>query len=524
VGPEADAAGAPQGDLRDLAEQALRERRPVVAGAAPPATGEAAPPRSAICLPLVTPAGRPLGVLCLRGANQTPRVDAHDLDMLQLLAAQLAAAVESVQLNERLQQSLDALLAIHEAGRVLSASLEADGIGRELLGMVARVTGIDAAVLRLRNEREQLRVWQTRGPEALWRGAQAAPASQAARRAALATGEPRHFGLRPPPGQVAPLVGWCLPLRAQDRVVGVLEAYGPEGQASENTAEFLGSLATQAATALVNARLYRELAEREQQLADLVGRLLVAQEEERRRIAYNLHDELAQLAAGIHQRLQALAHDHRPATPQAREQLDHTVELARRMVREARGVIADLRPTALDDFGLATALRAPVEALCADGWEASYAETLGAERLPPAVETALFRVAQEALGNVRKHAGGSRVHVALLRQERTIRLEVQDWGRGFRLSAARAGAGPGERVGLLGMRERIALLGGRCLVRSRPGAGTRVVVEAPVPPLRRGTSDGEFDDPPSEKNGAGPARDRRRSRDVADRHAGHAGE
>src|SRR5262249_25933710 len=135
VGPAADAEAAPLDAVRDLAEQALRERRPVGADAAPPANGEAAPTPSATCPPLGTPAGLPLGVLCLWGANHTPRVDAHDLDMLQLLAAQLAAAVESAQLHERLQQSLDALLAIHEAGRVLSASLEPEGIGRELLGM-----------------------------------------------------------------------------------------------------------------------------------------------------------------------------------------------------------------------------------------------------------------------------------------------------------------------------------------------------------------------------------------------------
>src|SRR5581483_1742399 len=283
--------------------------------------------------------------------------------------------------------------------------------------------------------------------------------------AALATGEAQCFALGVPPDGAAPLTGWCICLRVQDRVLGVLEAYGREDRAAENTAEFLGSLASQAATALDNARLYRELAERERQLAELVGRLLVAQEEERRRIAYNLHDDLAQLAAGIHQRLQAFAHDYRPASPQAQHQLDQTVELARRMVGQTRGVIADLRPTTLDDFGLAIALRAPVEALRADGWEVAYEEALGAERLPPAVETALFRVAQ----------------VALRRRDRAIRLEVVDWGRGFRVSAARAGAGAGERVGLLGMRERIALLGGHCVVRSRPGAGTRVIAEVPLP-------------------------------------------
>lgn len=490
--------------LDDLAARALRELRPVTfdgeprdasepqgtppadsarPSARPRTSAPAVPaaPGAAVGLPLVTPGGVPLGVLRLESRESTGRLQVHDLDALQLLASQLAAAIESVQLHERLQHGLEVLQAIHEAGRVLSATLEADAIGGRLLDIARRVSGLEAAVVRLRNRRQHVRLWQTAGPEALWRWAQATAASRAARKAALATGEAQCFALGVPPDGAAPLTGWCICLRVQDRVLGVLEAYGREDRAAENTAEFLGSLASQAATALDNARLYRELAERERQLAELVGRLLVAQEEERRRIAYNLHDDLAQLAAGIHQRLQAFAHDYRPASPQAQHQLDQTVELARRMVGQTRGVIADLRPTTLDDFGLAIALRAPVEALRADGWEVAYEEALGAERLPPAVETALFRVAQEALGNVRKHAGTTRVQVALRRRDRAIRLEVVDWGRGFRVSAARAGAGAGERVGLLGMRERIALLGGHCVVRSRPGAGTRVIAEVPLP-------------------------------------------
>lgn len=121
-----------------------------------------------------------------------------------------------------------------------------------------------------------------------------------------------------------------------------------------------------------------------------------------------------------------------------------------------------------------------MEGLRAEGWQITYRQVAAAERLSPAVETALFRVAQEALTNVRKHAGPARVHVALRCQRRAVRLEVRDWGSGFRLATARAAAGPGERVGLLGMEERIALLGGRCTVHSRPGGGTRVIAEVPL--------------------------------------------
>jgi signal transduction histidine kinase len=95
------------------------------------------------------------------------------------------------------------------------------------------------------------------------------------------------------------------------------------------------------------------------------------------------------------------------------------------------------------------------------------------------IETALFRVGQEALRNVRKHAGQTRVDVSLTRHGEYVRLAIQDWGRGFRPAAVVAN-GPSERVGLAGMHERIALLRGRCLVTSRPGAGTRVVVDVPI--------------------------------------------
>src|SRR5262245_266623 len=193
------------------------------------------------------------------------------------------------------------------------------------------------------------------------------------------------------------------------------------------------------------------------------------------------------MAAGVHQHLQAYAHD--PQAAAAPEQLERAVDLARRTVREARRVIADLRPTALDDFGLAAALRLQVESLRADGWQITYEEALGDQRLAPAVETALFRVAQEALTNVRKHAGTTRAHVSLQRQGRTIRLEVRDWGRGFRPPEARAGVGPGERVGLPGMQERVALLGGRFSIRARPGGGTSVVATLALP----GPQDGKAD-------------------------------
>jgi PAS domain S-box-containing protein len=272
-----------------------------------------------------------------------------------------------------------------------------------------------------------------------------------------------------------------VPLRVRGRILGTLgigRDQSPEPYTLEDQV-FLQELADRAALAIENTRLYQQLAERERRLQDLVGRLLVAQEEERHRVAYEVHDGLAQVAASAHQHLQAYARYHRPRSPEAWTQLERALELAQRTVREARGVVANLRPTTLDDFGLEAAVRLQVEELAGEGWEVSYREGLGSTRLAATVETALYRVAQEALTNVRKHARTKRVAIVLEREAGLIRLEVRDWGQGFEPEAV-VGSGIGEQMGLLGMEERVALLGGRFRVESQPGAGTRVLAEVPV--------------------------------------------
>jgi len=223
----------------------------------------------------------------------------------------------------------------------------------------------------------------------------------------------------------------------------------------------------------------RLIAEREQRLQDLVRQLQVAQEEERRRVAYEIHDGLAQVAASAHQHLQTFADYHAPASAAGRNALDVTVDLVQRTVREARRLIAGLRPTALDDFGLGTAIRLEVEALRSEGWQVTYEEDLGEERLPSTLETALFRVTQEALTNVRKHAGRAQVVVTLGQHDDNVRLEVRDFGRGFSPHVGSDRPRPGERVGLLSMQERVALLRGQCTVTSQPGAGTQVIAVVP---------------------------------------------
>jgi PAS domain S-box-containing protein len=381
---------------------------------------------------------------------------------------------------ERLQRSLDALLGLYEAGQILSSSLEREEIGSRLLEIASRVSNLTAAVISIPDEDGQLHIWRSSGLEGLWRQARFAPEAVAARQKVLETGKYQAGRLQQPEdSNESQLVSLNLPLLVRGRLIGVLEAYGPEALMERQYEETLISLANQGASALENARLYAELTERENRLQDLLRKLITAQEEERRKVSYEVHDGLAQTAAGAHQLLQAFARQHSPDSEKGRKDLSRVLQLVQQTVGEARYVIADLRPTALDDFGLAAAVRLQVEKISSQGSKVDYEEALGDERLPPEVETALFRVAQEALTNVHKHAPSARVRITLQRLNDSVRLQVRDWGPGFNPERITDGGGPGERLGLSSMRERMALLGGHLEVHSRPGEGTEVVAEIP---------------------------------------------
>jgi signal transduction histidine kinase len=222
------------------------------------------------------------------------------------------------------------------------------------------------------------------------------------------------------------------------------------------------------------ARLHRRLAAREHALEQFAERVIAAQEAERRRLAGDIHD-------GISQRLISLSYHLDAAADALRDSPEFTagqLVLARRMIdltlNEARAAISGLRPPVLDDLGLADGL-------------ASLARSIGGVRvtveadecaLPEHVEIALYRIAQEALQNVVKHAGASAASVELCCDPGLVCLRVADDGTGFHPDAAAYG------FGLSGMAERAELVGGHLDVRSAPGRGTTVEARIPVTPPR----------------------------------------
>jgi len=240
--------------------------------------------------------------------------------------------------------------------------------------------------------------------------------------------------------------------------------------------ELLRSVAGLVAGAIENARLHRRLAEREEALETFAERIVEWQENERRRLAGEIHDGISQRIVSLFFHLSAAA-DAIPVAPRvAAEQVARAQELAAAALDETRSAIAGLRPPVLDDLGLAASLDSlahtfPTLAVCVEAAELSMAEH---------AETAVYRTAQEALQNVAKHAAARSVLVRLYRQADRAVLEVTDDGAGF---DATAPGRPGPTgFGLSGMRERAELLGGRLDLATAPGQGTTVRLEIPYLP------------------------------------------
>jgi PAS domain S-box-containing protein len=387
-----------------------------------------------------------------------------------------------------LRHSLESLLVLHEAGRALSSTLVEEEIGARFAESCVRIGRLDAALVFLGDARGEVQVLGTHGDPVLIEHVLVCPEERAARQRALAEGVAADAGdgaeasrgAGPACAEMSLAIRRHIELSARGRTLGILEIYGSEQLASV-TEDALASLAAHAVSAFENAHLYHEVWDREQRLQDALRQLLIAQEEERRRVAYELHDGLAQVAAATHMSLQTFAAQYRPRSPQTRQQLEKSVELARRVVREARQVIAGLRPTTLDDFGLERALRLYVQELVSDGWTIEYDPQPGLDRLPGPIETVLYRIAQEALTNIRKHAETLTATITLRREAGRVELEVVDRGAGFKQAPVAPDDDPGHRVGLVGMRERAALVGGVCTIESEPGCGTRVLVRIPLP-------------------------------------------
>ena len=233
----------------------------------------------------------------------------------------------------------------------------------------------------------------------------------------------------------------------------------------------------------------REKAAVEAKLRELPRLIFQAQEAERRRVARELHDSVNQLLSSVKFRIQSVeARIPREADGVLHDEVEKTRALLERAMMEVRRISRNLRPSELDDLGLAPALRS----LCAEFGERSGTVVElscpdSLEKLPAEIELSAYRIAQEALTNVEKHADAHRVAVELTCDNVCLRLNLRDDGCGFDQTTPAPVAGKNGGMGLMDIEERVRLVGGTCTIKSAPAAGTQVAVELPLQ-IRQGAT------------------------------------
>jgi len=474
-----------------LVQEAFQRRRTVVSAdsaADPRAERETIlsfPVRSLLFVPLVS-RDRPLGGLFAAWWGRPADLSPERLRLADAIGAQAAVAIDNARLFEEERRARDALSASEESIRRLSEILAAPHLSfgektSALLALGRRRFRLEIGVFcRVRGD--GVEVIEVAAPGSGMRpGARLALAetfcSETVRAGDLVSVE--HAGASPEwrarPSYAA--TGYEAYLGAPIVVGG--EVYGTLGFSSrtpraapfpEAEKELLRLMARWVGGEVGRQRAAEEL--------DAVARRLVeVQEHERRRIARELHDEIGQVLTGLKLTLEMAT---RLPGDVARSSLEEATAMVQDLMARVRDLSLDLRPAMLDDLGLVPAMVWHLDRYGAQtGVRVSFEQSGLDRRFSPDVETAAYRIVQEALTNVARHAGVGEATVRIQADERALRLEIEDRGRGFALGAARTAGG------LAGMRERATLLAGRLTVASTPGLGTRVTAVLPLSrPLR----------------------------------------
>lgn len=275
-----------------------------------------------------------------------------------------------------------------------------------------------------------------------------------------------------------------LPLHHKRHVFGVLMAGRRQREPfHQEQVRLLANIAGHAGLVLENARLYRATVENARELKALSSRLTVVQEQERSRIARELHDGIGQALTAIRFNLDVLLREAGIAGGQPLERVRSVQAIIDETLLDIRRMAFELRPAVLDDFGLAAAIRLYVDRFSKQtGIAVSLACPDDIGRWQQDIEATVFRVMQEALTNVVKHSGASTVQLRLHRAAEALELQIEDDGKGLAQEAKRRSGAIAEGLGIVNMRERVAELHGTFSVDSRQGLGTRISVTIPVEP------------------------------------------
>jgi signal transduction histidine kinase len=399
----------------------------------------------------------------------------EDEELVTLLAAQAAVAVENARLYESATAWSQQLESLNEVGTALVGELELDRLLDLVANRLRELIGARLVAIALpAGEGLRIAAADGEGGDALTAVASLERDSKTGRVLERGRSERVDSLLEDPEvdqevaRRLGATTGLYVPLVVRDRPIGVLIAHDKLGRNPRFGSADL-RLAEQFA---LRASIAVDLSQRVAR--DALRRVLETQELERRRLARELHDETGQALTSILLGLRAV--EDAAGTEDVSGSLADLRELVVATLQDVRALAVQLRPKALDDFGLVPALERLTQTFGeASGIRVDLEARLGDARLPAEVETTLYRIVQEALTNVVKHAGASNVSILLVRRDGAAKLVIEDDGGGFDVDAARA-----DGLGLLGMRERVALLDGRLTLESTPSGGTTLVVEAPL--------------------------------------------
>ena len=417
--------------------------------------------------------GRAYGNLYLT-EKESGSFTAEDQELVETLASQAAVAIENARLYEAATSWSNQLEALNEVGTALASEIELvpllELIARRLRGLIdARLVTIalPAADGTLRIEAAD----GERADEII--GMQLERAGSKSGRVLERRRGERVDALADDPevdqdaiARLGAKTGLFVPLALGRRAIGVIVAHDKQREDPRFSDEDLRLAETFAPRAAVAVDLSARVA------SDALGRVVEAQELERRRLARELHDQTGQELTSVLLGLKAV--EEAKTDEERAESLATVREQVVETLHDVRRLAVELRPKALDDFGLVAALERLRDTFAERTRMRVDLEANVGDRLPSDVETALYRIVQEALTNIVKHAEASAISIVLARRERSITAVIEDDGRGF------TPEGDGDGLGLLGMRERLALLGGKLKIESSPGAGTTIVAEVPL--------------------------------------------
>lgn len=276
-----------------------------------------------------------------------------------------------------------------------------------------------------------------------------------------------------------------VPLRSKDAVLGVLNVASRLPHIfTKDDMHLLHAVGDQLGVAIEQAELYDRLRQERQNYQRLARHMLIAQEEERARVARELHDETSQSLTGLSLNMQAIlsiAQTSNFGDTAFKAKLEKAYNITTQLNSEISKIMKSLRPTALESLGLGPAIRQYADnRLQTVGIKVSVKQDGVEERLPKEVEFALYRIAQGAIANIAWHSQAKNALVSLRRTSEEFVIDIEDDGRGFDASEPIQVDESGRGRGLLSMKERASLLGGTCDIQSQPGKGTRIKVRVPI--------------------------------------------